>query len=106
MLRSFHYIDEKGKDQGINGKTLPKFFYLRVVLKQHFLSVRNRANEIASLLVDLDKIRTERRKAKANRSKYTGIGSDPFSGGRYSGMGSDSLYGGSGSIVFFVTPSI
>jgi hypothetical protein len=22
MLRSFHYIDEKGKDQGINGKSL------------------------------------------------------------------------------------
>ena len=23
MLRSFHYIDEKGKDQGINGKSFP-----------------------------------------------------------------------------------
>ncbi|GJJ15516.1 hypothetical protein Clacol_009794 [Clathrus columnatus] len=72
MLRNFHYIDEKGKDQGIN--------------------VRNRANEIASLLVDLDKIRAERRKAKTNRTKYTGIGNDPMSGSRYGGFGSDSPY--------------
>ncbi|KGB78752.2 ENTH domain-containing protein c [Cryptococcus deuterogattii R265] len=81
MLRSFHYIDEKGKDQGIN--------------------VRNRASEIALLLGDVEKIRTERRKARANRNKYQGAGNDggmsfiTSTGSRYGGFGSDSV--GSGS---------
>ncbi|KIY69293.1 ENTH-domain-containing protein [Cylindrobasidium torrendii FP15055 ss-10] len=80
MLRNFHYIDDKGKDQGIN--------------------VRNRSKEIVELLSDVEKIRTERRKAKANKNKYTGTGSDGMSfsgggsGGRYGGFGSDSLGGG------------
>ncbi|KAG8693706.1 Epsin-3, clathrin recruitment and traffic between the Golgi and endosome [Ceratobasidium sp. 395] len=83
MLRNFHYIDDKAKDQGIN--------------------VRNRAKEIAELLSDVDKIRQERRKAKTNRNKYTGTGNDgglsftTSSGGRYGGFGSDSGgYGGGG----------
>lgn len=78
MLRNFHYIDEKGKDQGIN--------------------VRNRAKELTELLMDVDRIRAERRKAKANRNKYIGQGNDPMSytGGRYGGFGNDS-YGGSRS---------
>lgn len=82
MLRSFHYIDEKGKDQGIN--------------------VRNRASEIALLLGDVDKIRQERRKAKANKNKYQGTGNDggmsfvTAGGSRYGGFGSDSLGGGGG----------
>ncbi|KXN83151.1 hypothetical protein AN958_01822 [Leucoagaricus sp. SymC.cos] len=81
MLRSFHYIDEKGKDEGIN--------------------VRNRAKELVELLSDVEKIRTERRRAKANKNKYIGVGNDggygSFSsgGGRYGGFGSDSLGGGS-----------
>ncbi|KAK7444351.1 Epsin-3, clathrin recruitment and traffic between the Golgi and endosome [Stygiomarasmius scandens] len=73
MLRNFHYIDDKGKDQGIN--------------------VRNCAKEIVKLLSDVDTIRAERRKAKANKSKHTGIGSDGMSfsssGSRYGGFGSD-----------------
>ncbi|TXT13089.1 hypothetical protein VHUM_01490 [Vanrija humicola] len=80
MLRNFHYIDEKGKDQGIN--------------------VRNRANEIASMLSDVDKIRQERRKAKANRNKYQGHEGGAFNtstGSRYGGFGSDSYRGGGGS---------
>lgn len=87
MLRNFHYTDEKGKDQGIN--------------------VRNRANELASMLSDVDKIRTERRKARANRNKYQGVEGGMFntaSGSRYGGFGSESAgaggsssrYGGSG----------
>ncbi|KAF9453168.1 ENTH-domain-containing protein [Macrolepiota fuliginosa MF-IS2] len=85
MLRSFHYIDEKGKDEGIN--------------------VRNRAKELVELLSDVEKIRVERRKAKANKSKYIGVGNEggydggglSFSSGgsRYGGFGSDSLGGGS-----------
>ncbi|WWD19925.1 hypothetical protein CI109_104397 [Kwoniella shandongensis] len=82
MLRSFHYIDEKGKDQGIN--------------------VRNRASEIAALLGDVEKIRTERRKAKANKNKYQGVSSEgamsfaTAGGSRYGGFGSESLGGGGG----------
>ncbi|PAV16795.1 ENTH-domain-containing [Pyrrhoderma noxium] len=79
MLRNFHYIDDKGKDQGIN--------------------VRNRAKELAELLMDVDRIRSERRKAKANRNKYVGTGNDPMSfvgsGSRYGGFGSDSVSSGS-----------
>ncbi|KAI6130012.1 hypothetical protein EDD17DRAFT_1177544 [Pisolithus thermaeus] len=80
MLRNFHYIDEKGKDQGLN--------------------VRNRARELVELLSDVETIRTERRKAKSNRHKYTGTGNDPLSftsgGSRYGGFGSDSFGGGTG----------
>ena len=86
VLRSFHYIDENGKDQGIN--------------------VRNRAKEIADLLNDLDRVRQERRKAKANRAKYTGVSSEGYrrggssgssgAGSRYGGFGSESFYAGSG----------
>ncbi|KAF9068587.1 hypothetical protein BDP27DRAFT_1224022 [Rhodocollybia butyracea] len=87
MLRSFHYIDDKGKDQGLN--------------------VRNRAKEIVELLSDVEHIRAERRKAKANKSKYIGTGNDgmAFSGGgggsRYGGFGNDSLgYSGGASPSF------
>ncbi|KAK8066000.1 ENTH domain-containing protein [Apiospora hydei] len=69
MLRQFHYIDQNGKDQGIN--------------------VRNRAKELAELLSD----------ARANKAKYTGVeggsmggfssGSGSGSGGRYGGFGSE-----------------
>lgn len=83
MLRQFHFIDQNGKDQGVN--------------------VRHRAKELAELLGDVDRIRAERKKARANKTKYTGVeggagfGSGGFSGssGRYGGFGSDS--GGFGS---------
>ncbi|CCF49101.1 hypothetical protein NDA11_003880 [Ustilago hordei] len=80
ILRNFHYIDEKGKDQGIN--------------------VRNRAKELADLLGDVDRIRQERRKARSNKTKYTGGGNGEFvpgSGTRYGGFGSDSYYAGGGA---------
>ncbi|KIJ17852.1 hypothetical protein PAXINDRAFT_167799 [Paxillus involutus ATCC 200175] len=80
MLRNFHYIDDKGKDEGQN--------------------VRNRARELVELLSDVDAIRGERRKAKTNRGKYIGSGNDPMSfssgGSRYGGFGSDGLGGSSG----------
>ena len=62
--------------------------------------VRNRAKELAELLSDVDKIRAERRKAKANKSKYTGTGNDGMSfgssGSRYGGFGSESAGYGAG----------
>ncbi|GAB0137217.1 hypothetical protein EsDP_00005493 [Epichloe bromicola] len=80
MLRQFHYIDQNGKDQGIN--------------------VRNRAKELAELLGDVERIRSERKKARATKNKYTGVeGGRSFGGGFSggSGSGSGSRYGGFGS---------
>lgn len=70
MLRQFHFIDLNGKDQGIN--------------------VRNRSKELVELLSDVEKIRTERKKARGNRTKYAG-----YEGG--GGLGPGSMGGGSGS---------
>jgi epsin len=88
MLRQFHFIDQNGKDQGIN--------------------VRNRAKELAELLSDVDRIRAERKKARANRNKFGGVeggaglgggfnSSGGFSGGGGGGGGGSSRYGGFGS---------
>lgn len=82
MLRQFHFIDQNGKDQGIN--------------------VRNRAKELADLLGDVERIRAERKKARSNKAKYTGVEGGAMSGfsgssGRYGGFGSESGgYGASG----------
>lgn len=81
MLRQFHFIDQNGKDQGVN--------------------VRNRAKELAELLSDVERIRAERKKARANKGKFTGIsGGMSFSSGssgRYGGFGNTSCGGGSSS---------
>ncbi|PHZ16881.1 ENTH-domain-containing protein [Rhizopus microsporus ATCC 52813] len=69
IMRNFYYIDEKGKDEGLN--------------------VRNRAKEIVELLADTDRIREERKLARKNRNKYIGVGSDTAST-RYVGFGSGS----------------
>ncbi|KDN52411.1 ENTH-domain-containing protein [Tilletiaria anomala UBC 951] len=78
ILRNFHYIDEKGKDQGLN--------------------VRNRAKELAELLMDVERIRTERRKARQNKNKYQGTGNTDFvpgsGAGRYGGFSSEQYYSG------------
>ncbi|KAB8360613.1 hypothetical protein FH972_024351 [Carpinus fangiana] len=71
MLRQFHYIDQNGKDQGIN--------------------VRNRAKELAELLGDVERIRAERKKARSTRNKYGGV-----EGGAGIGSGASSRYGGFG----------
>jgi epsin len=85
MLRQFHYIDNNGKDQGIN--------------------VRNRSQELVKLLGDVDAIRSERKKARANRNKFGGMEGGMGSGfsggggsGRYGGFGSDSFGGYSGGV--------
>nr|POE68837.1 enth domain-containing protein [Quercus suber] len=75
MLRQFHFIDQNGKDQGIN--------------------VRNRSKELAELLSDVDKIRTERKKARTTKNKYGGV--EGGSGIGIGGGGSSSRYGGFGS---------
>ncbi|KAE8349328.1 hypothetical protein BDV28DRAFT_141464 [Aspergillus coremiiformis] len=86
MLRQFHYIDQNGKDQGIN--------------------VRNRSSELVKLLGDVDQIRAERKKARTNRNKFGGFeGGSHIGGGmsnsRYGGFGSDSMsFGGYSGGVF------
>lgn len=76
MLRQFHYIDQNGKDQGIN--------------------VRNRSKELTDLLSDVEKIRGERKKARSTRNKYGGVEGGPgigmggASSQRYGGFGSES----------------
>lgn len=49
---------------------------------------------------DVEKIRGERRKAKTNKSKYTGVGNEGWgpasTGTRYGGFGSDSFNSGGG----------
>ncbi|KAF4552763.1 ENTH domain-containing protein 1 [Elsinoe fawcettii] len=74
MLRQFHYIDLNGKDQGIN--------------------VRNRSKELTDLLSDVERIRSERKKARATRGKYGGVEGGMGLGGSMSGS---SRYGGFGS---------
>jgi epsin len=82
MLRQFHYIDQNGKDQGVN--------------------VRNRAQELAKMLNDVDTIRAERKKARSNRNKFGGVeGGMGMSGGfstgsRYGGFGSEEPQGNYG----------
>jgi len=52
-LESFSYIDELGKDQGIN--------------------IRHRAKQTVEFLQDENRVREERKKAKKNKDKYIGV---------------------------------
>lgn len=71
MLKSFHYVDHKGVDQGIN--------------------VRNRARELSALLSDEAKIRAERKKAKENSKKFGAVSSSSggYTANVSSGRGND-----------------
>lgn len=74
MLKSFHYIDSKGRDQGIN--------------------VRNRSKNLVNLLNDDALVRLERKKARANAKKF-GNGGAHTSSETYSPGFSTSTYGNS-----------
>ncbi|KAJ8014873.1 hypothetical protein DPEC_G00020290 [Dallia pectoralis] len=76
-LESYHFVDENGKDQGVN--------------------VRQKVKELVDLIQDDDRLREERKKAKKNRDKYIGVSSNSMGGGfsRYSSERYDS--GGSGT---------
>ncbi|XP_017553898.1 clathrin interactor 1a [Pygocentrus nattereri] len=62
-IESYHFIDENGKDQGIN--------------------VRQKVKEMVEFVQDDDRLREERKKAKKNRDKYIGVSSDSMGGFRY-----------------------
>lgn len=80
MLRQFYYTDSNGKDQGVN--------------------IRHRSKELCDLLGDVERIRSERKKARAQASKTMGgVGSDGQTGG-FAG-GSSSRFGGYGDSASF-----
>ncbi|XP_012287625.1 uncharacterized protein LOC105703665 [Orussus abietinus] len=55
-LENYTYIDEFGKDQGIN--------------------IRHKVRELIDFIQDDDKLREERKKAKKNKDKYVGMSSE------------------------------
>ncbi|XP_047441343.1 clathrin interactor 1a isoform X2 [Mugil cephalus] len=71
-LESYHFVDENGKDQGVN--------------------VRQKVKELVDFVQDDERLREERKKAKKNRDKYIGVSSDSmgyrgYSGDRYDSSG-------------------
>ncbi|KAM4554999.1 clathrin interactor 1a [Odontesthes bonariensis] len=67
-LESYHFVDENGKDQGVN--------------------VRQKVKELVGFVQDDDRLRKERKKAKENKDRYIGVSSDsmgyrPYTGDRY-----------------------
>ncbi|XP_069850020.1 clathrin interactor 1 isoform X1 [Dipodomys merriami] len=63
-LENYHFVDEHGKDQGIN--------------------IRQKVKELVEFAQDDDRLREERKKAKKNKDKYVGVSSDSVGGLRYS----------------------
>ncbi|XP_016522924.1 clathrin interactor 1-like isoform X3 [Poecilia formosa] len=70
-LENYHFIDENGKDQGIN--------------------VRQKVKEMVEFIQDDDRLREERKKAKKNKDKYIGVSSDSMGGGGGSFKNSNEL---------------
>ncbi|XP_061128324.1 clathrin interactor 1a isoform X2 [Syngnathus typhle] len=67
-LESYHFVDEHGKDQGVN--------------------VRQKVKEMVEFVQDDERLREERKKAKKNKDKFVGVSSDSrgyrgYSGDRY-----------------------
>lgn len=61
-LENYTYVDELGKDQGVN--------------------IRHKVRELMDFVQDDDRLREERKKAKKNKDKYVGMSSGSM-GGRY-----------------------
>ncbi|XP_069026497.1 clathrin interactor 1a isoform X2 [Embiotoca jacksoni] len=69
-LESYHFVDENGKDQGVN--------------------VRQKVKETVDFVQDDDRLREERKKAKKNKDKYIGVSSDSMGYRSYTGDRYDS----------------
>ncbi|XP_056637757.1 telomere length regulation protein TEL2 homolog isoform X1 [Diorhabda sublineata] len=67
-LENYTYIDDVGKDQGVN--------------------IRHKVKELIDFVQDDDRLREERKKAKKNKDKFIGMSSDTF-GSRFGGTGHD-----------------
>ncbi|NP_001088040.1 clathrin interactor 1 S homeolog [Xenopus laevis] len=61
-LENYHFVDENGKDQGIN--------------------IRQKVKEMVEFIQDDDRLREERKKAKKNKDKYIGVSSEGAGGFR------------------------
>lgn len=61
-LENYHFVDENGKDQGIN--------------------IRQKVKEMVEFVQDDDRLREERKKAKKNKDKYVGVSSEGGGGFR------------------------
>ncbi|OLY82673.1 ENTH domain-containing protein [Smittium mucronatum] len=77
-LRNFHYKDKDDVDRGLNGDTFYSTYFLfffsqRLLFKK---IVRVLSAKICDLLNDTPKLKEERKKAKINRNKYKGTGSN------------------------------
>lgn len=55
-LENYSYLDEFGKDQGVN--------------------IRHKVKELIDFIQDDERLRDERKKAKKNKDKYVGMSSD------------------------------
>uniref|UniRef100_A0A0B6ZXP1 ENTH domain-containing protein n=1 Tax=Arion vulgaris TaxID=1028688 RepID=A0A0B6ZXP1_9EUPU len=60
-LENYSFIDEQGKDQGLN--------------------VRHKVKELLDFINDDERLREERKKAKKTKDKYVGVSSDAIGGG-------------------------
>uniref|UniRef100_A0A3Q3A8Q5 Clathrin interactor 1a n=1 Tax=Kryptolebias marmoratus TaxID=37003 RepID=A0A3Q3A8Q5_KRYMA len=69
-LESYHFVDENGKDQGVN--------------------VRQKVKELVEFVQDDERLREERKKAKKNKDKYVGVSSNSMGYKGYSGDRYDS----------------
>lgn len=72
-LESFHFVDENGKDQGVN--------------------VRQKVKETVDFVQDDERLRDERKKSKKNRDKYIGVSSDSMGYRNHAGDRYDSSDG-------------
>jgi len=66
-LENFTFVDENGKDQGIN--------------------IRHKVGDMLEFVQDDDRLREERKKAKKNKDKYVGMSSDSSMGFKSGGSG-------------------
>jgi len=62
-LENFQFVDEAGKDQGIN--------------------IRHKTQDMLEFIQDDDRLREERKKAKKNKDKYVGMSSESMGGGGF-----------------------
>lgn len=63
-LENYTYVDDVGKDQGVN--------------------IRHKVKDLIDFVQDDDRLREERKKAKKNKDKFIGMSSDML-GGRFGG---------------------
>lgn len=73
-LREFQYIDDEGRDVGQNGmSTIPSHVLINVMTFAHSPLVRVSAKELTALILDEDRLRSERSDRKLWKSRVSGI---------------------------------